>query len=159
MVEHQGNCPDARSNLEHVRFHVAEILTWLGVAHLEGGPDVDAMFVVDRFEESVSQPGAKIMQVASQICLMFDTDERALLALGVHRIWVQSRRESTSQHHPSSFLQQDEHHSFHQKRDPAPHMTFHIDPFRRSIAMKLLHTSDKLLRLLVGLESQTTSCT
>ena len=58
----------------------------LAVAHMNGDPEVDAMFVVEQFEEGGTQLGAKIIQVDVQICLMFVTDEWHLLDLAVHRI-------------------------------------------------------------------------
>ena len=47
--------------MDHDRIQVAEIVCWNGVAHMDGDPAVDAMFVVEQFDEVGSQIGAKFI--------------------------------------------------------------------------------------------------
>ena len=65
---------------------VAEILCCVGLAPMIGGPEIDAMIVVEQIEERGSEIGAQIMQVDIQICVIFVTAERHLLACAAHCI-------------------------------------------------------------------------
>ena len=84
--DNQWTCYDVLSTAENDRLGVAEILCWLGVAHMNRHPEVDAIFVVEHFEDGGSQLVAKIIQVFIQICIMVVTDERLLLDAAVHCI-------------------------------------------------------------------------
>ena len=45
--EVKRTCYDALPNLEHDGIQVAEMLCWVGEAHIDGDSEVDAMFVVE----------------------------------------------------------------------------------------------------------------